>query len=70
MKPNAQDLIGKTISAVIIKTSDRPPKSQLFYSADGIHPTGGPDPGDLQDVLECGRDRTTIVFAAYPRRGF
>lgn len=81
MKQNAQDLIGKTISAVLIKKSDDLPRSQLFlvfddrtyfefYADTPIRPTGGPDPGTLADVLRYGKERAEVVFQAYPRKGF
>lgn len=82
MKDGAQEILGKTISGVVIKRGKgRPPASQLFitftdgtyfefYSDGLIVPSGGVDAGTLDNVRKYLSEITEVVFEAYPRRGF
>lgn len=81
MKDGAQEILGKSISGVVIKSSPDQPRSQLFllfadgtcfefYSDGSIRPTGGVDRVTIEDVRRYLKGRTEVVFEAYPKRGF
>lgn len=81
MKDGAQEILGRTISGVVIKSgSGREPTSQLFlvfsdgsyfefYSGSGhIHPTGGVSPGGIDEVRRYMDRATEVVFETYPKK--
>lgn len=75
-------LLDKTISGIAIKNGKgRQPASQLFITfADGTYfefysdgvivPSGGADPGALDDIRRYLSGITGGVFETYPRRRF
>jgi len=80
MRPEIRRIVGKTISGVIVKESEREPRSQVFllfaggtyyelYSGAEIHGTGGPDPGGVAEVRAYLLDAARVVFEAVSDEG-
>ncbi|MBI5611906.1 MAG: hypothetical protein HY942_02375 [Gammaproteobacteria bacterium] len=79
MKDGAQEILGKTIKGIVIKTGDKSPKSQLFlvfddgtyyefYSLDDvIQVTGGVSAGDIDTVRKYMSETKEIVFESFPK---
>ncbi len=75
MKNAIRDIVGKTITGVVVKASDRAPRSQVFlvfsdgtyyelYSVSDIKGAGGIDTGGLEAVRNYMRATHEIVLEA------
>lgn len=79
MKDGAKEILGKTITGVVIKAGGMPPKSQLFLvfsdgtyyefycDRDHIHPTGGLWRGDIEDVRRYMGEVKNITFEVHAK---
>jgi len=76
IKDGIREIIGKTITGVLAKKSDGPPKAQLFlmfsdgtyyeiYSSVELSSCGGLDRGGREDVVQYMGETTHVVFESW-----